>query len=289
MAFKTTIPLNWGQKEQDEFSVTVQKSTQYVSGCLTAHWHDCFELLYITEGSRTFTAGGQTFLLGAGDILILPPHILHSSDGGIYQSIVFGYAESVIHTPHNSYLGIQYLLPFRNAPVVHMDSTDPAAAPLQALLRQGAQLADDPSPTRSLEMRACILQVHAILWRHYLKTSSCTEKTSEYLGLLQTYIENHLTQDISPYDIAQALHISHSHLCRIVKQAYRLTPTELVNRSRLSLAEEFLLYMPTLSVAEIASRTGFSDGSYFIRLFKKENGITPKQFRSNYSRIITKE
>jgi len=289
MAFRTTFPLNWGQKEQEEFSVTLQRSAQYTSGRLVPHWHDCFELLYITEGSRSFTAGGQSFLLDAGDILILPPHITHSSDGGIYESIVFGYAESVIHTPGNSCIGIQFLLPFRDAPPVCIRSAEPEAAELQFLLKRSAQLATAASPTRALEMRACILQVHAVLWRHYLKTSSGTEKASEYLGQLQTYIEDHLAQDISPYDIAQALHISHSHLCRIVKQAYRLTPTELVNRSRLSLAEELLLYMPTLSVAEIASRIGFSDGSYFIRLFKKENGITPKQFRSSYSKIITKE
>lgn len=289
MAFKTTFPLNWGQKQQDEFSVTVQRSMQYASGRLTAHWHDCFELLYITEGSRSFTAGGQSFLLDAGDILILPPHILHSSDGGIYQSIVFGYAESVIHTPHNSYLGIQYLLPFRDAPAVHMHSTDPAAPQLQTLLKQGAGLADDPAPTRSLEMRACILLVHAIIWKLYLIASSGTEKTCEYLSHIQAYIEDHLTQDISPYGIAQALHISHSHLCRIVKQAYRLTPTALINRSRLCLAEHLLLYMPALPITEIASQTGFSDDSYFIRLFKKEYGITPKQFRSNYSLITTQE
>lgn len=289
MAFKTTFPLNWGQKQQDEFSVTVQKSTQYASGRLASHWHDCFELLCITEGSRSFTADGRSFLLEAGDILILPPHISHSSDGGIYRSIVFGYAESVIHTPHNSYLGIRYLLPFQGAPAFHIRSTDPSSAQLQALLKQGAELADDPSPTRSLEMRACILQVHALIWKHYLKTLSGTEKACEYLNQIQAYIEDHLTQDISPYGIAQALHISHSHLCRIVKQAYRLTPTALINRSRLCLAEQLLLYMPALPITEIASQTGFSDDSYFIRLFKKENGMTPKQFRSKYGQITTQE
>ena len=279
MPFQTTIPLDWGQKYQDEFSVTRQSSAQFDAGRLQDHWHDCFEILYITEGYRNFTAGEQSFALEAGDILILPPHLPHSSDGGIYQSIVLGYAESVIHTPYNSYSSIQYLLPFRNASAL-LCKNDTA---LSELLSKAETLFFNATPTRSLEMHACILQIHAILWDNYLKVQYTTEKSYGYLSQIQSYIEAHLSQDISPYEIADALHISHSHLCRIVKTAYRISTAALINRYRLSLSEKLLLQFPNMPVSEISLRVGFDDDSYFIRLFKKENGITPGQFRSNYT------
>lgn len=287
MAFQTTFPLDWGEKEQDEFSVSIQKSSHYSRGCLQNHWHDCFEIIYITQGSRSFVAGTQSFLLAAGDILVIPPHLSHSSDGGVYDSIVLGYAESVIHTPFNSYNGIQYLLPFRNASALYIRSNDPVIGQIQELTKRTAELFASTSPTRPLEVHACILQLHAALWQCKLKNRHTSEKSYNYLTQIQSYINDNLTNDLSPYEIAEALHISHSHLCRIVKTAYRITPATLINQLRLSRAEHLLMYFPELTIADIALRIGFSDDSYFIRLFKKENGITPGQFRTNYAKLET--
>jgi transcriptional regulator GlxA family with amidase domain len=44
-----------------------------------------------------------------------------------------------------------------------------------------------------------------------------------------------------------------------------------------------LLRETDLSVSEIANDTGFGDGNYFIKCFKKENSITPVKFRMRYS------
>lgn len=287
MGFQTTFPLDWGKKEQDEFSVTHQKSTQYSNGQLRNHWHDCFEVIYITQGSRNFVAGSQSFLLNAGDILVIPPHMSHSSDGGVYNCIVLGYAETVIHTPFNSYNGIQYLLPFRNSSALYIRSNSSVVGQLQGLMERVAGLFDSVFPTRPLEVHACILQLHAIFWQCKLTNRHASEKSYNYLTQIQNYIEANLTEELSPYEIAKALHISHSHLCRTVKTAYRITPAKLINQLRLSHAEHLLIRFPELAISEIALRVGFSDNSYFIRLFKKENGITPGQFRTNYANFET--
>ena len=283
MPFQTTFPLDWGKKAQEEFSVSRQHSTNYDAGRLADHWHDCFEILYITEGSRSFTAGEQSFLLKAGDILVLPPHLSHSSDGGVYQCTVFGYAETVIHTPYNSYSGIRYLLPFRGTPALLLHDTDTA---LSGLLTHSAALFNGDSPTRALEIHACILQIHAILWQHYLQSRYTTEKSYGYLSQVQSYIEAHLSEDISPYEIAEALRISHGHLCRIVKTAYQITPTALINQYRLCHAEHLLQHFPDMAISEVSAQSGFDDDCYFIRLFKKTNGITPGQFRARYAQIL---
>ena len=35
-----------------------------------------------------------------------------------------------------------------------------------------------------------------------------------------------------------------------------------------------------LAIAEVASRSGFSSGSYFSKVFRKENGMTPNEYRN---------
>ncbi|MDD7652976.1 MAG: helix-turn-helix transcriptional regulator [Candidatus Faecousia sp.] len=42
-----------------------------------------------------------------------------------------------------------------------------------------------------------------------------------------------------------------------------------------------LLRQPGVPIAEIAGLCGFEDQSYFTRVFKKQTGISPKQYRNN--------
>ena len=63
MPFHTTIPLNWGQKSGDEFSVHHEK---YPINIIAEHWHDCFELICMLDGVRDFSVGETVFRLEAG-------------------------------------------------------------------------------------------------------------------------------------------------------------------------------------------------------------------------------
>lgn len=284
MPFQTTIPLDWGQKKQEEFSITRQNSRCTADGTLAEHWHDCFEIILMLDGNRDFTAGERSFLLEKDDLLIIPPHLSHSSTGGIYQSIVFGYAESVIYTPDNSFTGMKYLLPFRDAETKLLQGNSSEIRRLRQLILRGMELFSGDSPVRTLEIQACILQMHAILWQIYLGNAQKTEKAFRYLSEAQEYIEAHLTEDISPYEIADALHISHSHLCRIIRTALHMTPAALINQYRLCLAERLLTDRPDMSISDVAACAGFGDESYFIRCFKTDKGVTPGNFRKAVSK-----
>lgn len=282
MPFQTTFPLDWGMKKQDDFSVSRQKSTVVSDGILRPHWQDCFELLYMLDGSRDMTVENENFILQTGDILVVPPHLTHFSSGGLYEHIVFGYAESVIYTPDNSYAGLKYLIPFHGAPAKLLSGNQEVLDTLRELILQGMALYKGDSPVRMLEIHACILKIHAILWQIYSGSTQTAEKNIQYLSEAQEYIEAHLTEDISPYDIAEALHLSHSHLCRIIKSALHITPAALINRYRLCLAEKLLTNPDELSVTEVALRSGFRDCSYFIRCFRLEKGMTPGEFRKDH-------
>ena len=42
------------------------------------HWHDDFELIYCSEGRMQVTLWGQSYLLCAGDLIVILPHAVHS-------------------------------------------------------------------------------------------------------------------------------------------------------------------------------------------------------------------
>lgn len=82
--------------------------------------------------------------------------------------------------------------------------------------------------------------------------------------------------------IAQELNLSPSHLGRIYKQMTMETLVDVVNRTRVQKSAE-LLNQTTEPVSEIAEKTGFTNSSYFYRMFKKYYGLTPNDYRKKKS------
>ena len=73
-------------------------------------------------------------------------------------------------------------------------------------------------------------------------------------------------------------HVSQPHLCRSVRAAYGVSPTELVNDLRLRRAAQ-LLAETDREVAAIGINCGFENASYFHRCFKIRYGLTPRAYR----------
>lgn len=79
-------------------------------------------------------------------------------------------------------------------------------------------------------------------------------------------------------EYAALLNITPNHLNKIVKQITAKSPTKWIDEM-LILEAKVLLYQTDLTISEIAAEIGIFDQSYFSRLFKKYEQITPLQFR----------
>ena len=104
---------------------------------------------------------------------------------------------------------------------------------------------------------------------------------NEFIIKVKTTIKENL--DDSTFGVDQLCHVmtmSNSQLYRKLKAQTGLSAHELIQSSRLSLAKT-LLKQTEKSIAEIAYECGFSDPEYFSRVFKKEMGISPSEFRNS--------
>ena len=79
-------------------------------------------------------------------------------------------------------------------------------------------------------------------------------------------------------DYAELLNISPNHLNKIAKTITGKSPTKWIDEA-IVLEAKVLLYQTTFSISEVAAEIGIFDQSYFSRLFKKYEGITPLAFR----------
>lgn len=122
-----------------------------------------------------------------------------------------------------------------------------------------------------------------------LSLSNSTFKDNEAIHINSRRLENvfaymqiNFMQDIPLSKVAQIAGMTEVSFSRFIKKRTGKTYIESLNEIRLGHASRMLIET-THAIAEIAYKNGFNNLSYFNRIFKNKNGITPKEFRENYS------
>ena len=110
----------------------------------------------------------------------------------------------------------------------------------------------------------------------------CFRGTAQPSSLVRdalAFMDQHYQAAISLSDIANALHVSSAHLSRKVKQETGSNVTDILHELRLSNAK-LLLSDSDEGILSIAFDCGFPSVEHFHRVFKRNTGITPKQWRN---------
>ena len=92
------------------------------------------------------------------------------------------------------------------------------------------------------------------------------------------YINDNLGKKLTIDEICAEIHMSKYHFCRHFKSIMGITVMEYILKTRLAMAKS-LLISKDITVSEISEDCGFSSISFFCRVFKQENGISPLKYR----------
>ena len=95
------------------------------------------------------------------------------------------------------------------------------------------------------------------------------------------YIRRNISENISLKNLSDKACMSTTSFYRFFKRELGMSPIEFVIQEKIRHAKK-LLKNPTIQINEVCYLAGFDDSNYFIRLFKKHEGITPKQYQLLY-------
>lgn len=92
------------------------------------------------------------------------------------------------------------------------------------------------------------------------------------------FIKAHIHDNISLKELSALACMSTTSFCRYFKRELGMSPIEFVLTEKIKIAKK-MLNDPTMQITEVSYAAGFEDYNYFIRLFKRYEGVTPKQYQ----------
>ncbi len=104
----------------------------------------------------------------------------------------------------------------------------------------------------------------------------------ETVGEIIQYLSEHIGDKVTLEDIMKKFSVNRNRLNDMFMKETSMTCLNYFAKMRINLAQ-IMLAETELQIGEIASRVGYGDSNYFIKVFKKITGMTPSKYRENFS------
>lgn len=243
----------------------------------------------VTEGEARLHLPDKTQLLKPGHLYIIPAYTLHSYEcrgkfSHYYLHVYEGFKKETdifelyrFPTEVKAQEGDEQLFAemCRLHPEAQLPTSDPKTYDNTSKFTDYVRRYNEMPMHRKMWLRGCIL----ILISRFLKDAELRTWTNdERVTKALKYIHKNIYDDIDIDDLADAACVTKPYLTRLFKRSIGTSPLQYINRKKIEKAELMLL-TETISIKELAYTLGFSDHSYFIRLFKKLTGKTPQEYR----------
>lgn len=263
------------------YNDTFQNSHYYN---VNSHVHNYYEFYFFLEGNVTMNIEGALHALKPGDVIIIPPNISHYAilnDEHIpYRRFVFWI--SIDYCNDLLQLSPDYVYLMQHARVTKHYIFHYDVIGFNTLQSKVFRLIEELHSNRfgrDAKITLCANDLILHLNRSVYEMEhpkSQHEQQHLYQNLL-LFIEDHLDEELTLDRLAEQFFVSKYHIAHVFKENLGLSVHQFITKKRLRMCQEAILSQTTIS--NIYLKYGFKDYSSFFRAFKKEFGMSPKEYR----------
>ena len=223
---------------------------------------DVYILHYITAGKGKFM--NKNFI--AGDAYIVTPNELETIEAD---------AESPYESYWIMFKGTKAASVLKSCALPRHNSVFEFNETMQCamLLKQVLNVAPVNETEEAYLMQGVLYNILALHMRYYPES---TPPSFILSAQIKNFIDCNYFSNIKFGELAQQLNYSRSHLYKVFKATYGVSPNEYLLNLRIEKSKELL---SQFSVNETAYSTGFNNPLYFSRIFHKKTGLSPTEYK----------
>ena len=234
------------------------------------HWHDAIEFVYILRGEMEFALNGERFSASAGELVTVDSAIVHSfkptSEEVDYYFLV---ADDKFFKSNGLYTDSTFF--------ERKINTGESKRLFEEIIRE----TDKRDQYSNVSTLSVLMSLFIYMNRHHShKDEQIHPSEQKKITMVRSaliYIQEHYKERLTVEKIADALHFSTSYLSHSFKEITHTSLVSYINLLRCQNARTLIL--EGSAVTEAAAECGFSEISYFTRVFKKTLGILPSEVR----------
>ncbi len=252
------------------------------------HLHAEFEILYVDSGRMRYFVEGEEVSVKEGEIIFLKNFAVHSNEPASERVSV-----CLIHFSEGSRSSDETLehrkVSLNTERKYYKMSLNEAGKNSEIIrkLLMAEEINGRNRESASLVARAAFY----LLLSHFgekelikIEEGNLGEeknKATDKIKKVIKYVEEHYDGDITVEDAAALINVTPSYFCRIFKSSIGNTFVNFINNYRIMQAKQKLL-KPEATITEVMYETGFSNYSYFNRVFRKYSGYSPTEYKQKY-------
>ncbi|MFH5834442.1 AraC family transcriptional regulator [Proteiniclasticum sp. C24MP] len=259
------------------------------------HWHEEMEIIYVESGACLITIDGERVHAGKDDLILISPGMTHAIDqvegcSSVYYNIIF-HLEMLMTKEGKDILTENYLSPLLRGERIFKVKTDRKNSEADKMKALVDKLVYFRGSMREeglgLLVKAALLELFYHL-RVYLQDSEkkmVSLHQIEKMKELTAWLHETSAEEISLKDAAEFCGYSSSYFTKFFKNYTGASFVSYRNLIRLEKAKK-LLESGEHTGLEVSGKCGFENYSYFIRAFRKQYEITPKQYQLHARRNL---
>lgn len=259
----------WPALMNSEFPLKIKKQFQRDTGYI--HWHENLEILYFLKGNCNVINGNEELSVKTGDIVVFNSEALHC------VKILNEPTDYILINLDATYFGAMgFKIGDINICKIIRDKQ------LSNIFEKALKEQTQALPYYRESVKVMMLEALVIIFRNYLDDDIHDNKDSNKLRLVKKvikYIKRHYDEDLSVEKISDHCGYSRFYISKTFKEITGYTVIWYINAARIENAKS-LLKSGNLTMTEIALQCGFVNQSYFGKVFKRIENISPHEYKA---------
>lgn len=250
---------------------------------LKVHWHDDVEFIYVISGSCGYYINNKYVVIHQGEGLFVNARQRHLIETTDEDCKLYCLMFHPVIMCSSEYITRNYVMPvIESEKLSYMILSENNPRDMRMLQR----IADMEQYIFSETGHMHVMRLIYDIWDGIFSSIVCdsSEKVNSNKDLVSmkrmvTFIHQNYTHTIKLSDICRAGNVGKTKCNQLFSMHYNLTPMEYLRNYRIDKGAK-MLEITDMSITEIAYEIGFTDGSYFAKVFHQQIGCSPQNYRS---------